>query len=192
MFLDETKCNCGTFDGGHPGDCAGWTDDRTPYEFGVIEPLSGEGPDRFCTYCGDIAVTVERITVANDPMGRLYLRCQTHTALREGQNVRVTFWNYRVTREVVGGEDVYAVREFYYENDEIKAWSVDPKGPRGDTYVELVTDYTMFAAAFNHPTLDITDAKRPSDIIEIPLEQSREAARAEFVQALQDHGTFCD
>ena len=47
-------------------------------------------------------------------------------------------WNYRVTREVIDGDEHFALREVYYEGDVPASWTAEPVGFEGDSRVEIV------------------------------------------------------
>ena len=64
-------------------------------------------------------------------------------------------WNYRVVRK--GGE-YYGIHEVYYDdggNPEMV--TVEPVGAAGDTFDELVDDFTYMLRAFGKPILDYED-----------------------------------
>lgn len=65
-------------------------------------------------------------------------------------------WNYRVTVQNVHGEEVWAVRELYYDADgKVHMWSQNPDHPQGETLAGLRDDLARYADALNHPVLDL-------------------------------------
>lgn len=68
-------------------------------------------------------------------------------------------WNYRVVRTKEGDEYVFDVREFYYENGQIAAWSRDPIAPGGESWHELADDLVKMQRAVSEPIIDLTGDK---------------------------------
>lgn len=75
-------------------------------------------------------------------------------------------WNYRVTRTRVpdgcvgGGEDMYEIREVYYDDDKaIVSWSQDPIAPFGESWREVAEDLVRMQRAVVLPVVDLTGEK---------------------------------
>lgn len=71
-------------------------------------------------------------------------------------------WNYRIIKKTNTGYDnldeYYGIHECYYDSDGVPEMvTVDPVGPAGDTYEELVHDFANMIAAFGKPVLDYED-----------------------------------
>ena len=71
-------------------------------------------------------------------------------------------WNYRVIRKTQTGYDnlgeYYGIHEVYYDDDgNPEMVTVEPVGPDGDTYEELVEDISCMIDAFGKATLDYED-----------------------------------
>ena len=66
-------------------------------------------------------------------------------------------WNHRVTVEVIGGVENWAIREVYYDvaGPGNIGWTQDAVTPFGETEVELLNDINRFIAAFDQPPLYI-------------------------------------
>ena len=74
-------------------------------------------------------------------------------------------WNYRVVKQKSSGikdkktkkykikpEWFWSIREVYYDKKgKVENWSTEPMRPRGETYISLLKDYTMFLWAFRLP-----------------------------------------
>lgn len=76
-------------------------------------------------------------------------------------------WNHRVMRTTdPDGTLVLAIHEVYYHADgTIKAWTVNPTSPSGETIKELQQDYTRCGEAFRRHILDV----RGDDLYDIGL-----------------------
>lgn len=64
-------------------------------------------------------------------------------------------WNYRMMRQVCHDEIIYGIHEVYYdENGNVKNWTVNVLGPKGETYEDFIADFEHWMAAFDKPLLD--------------------------------------
>lgn len=64
-------------------------------------------------------------------------------------------WNYRAVVEHCGDEDVYTLREVYYDAaGNINGWSPSPAEPHGDSLDELRADLERMRAALDKPALE--------------------------------------
>lgn len=69
-------------------------------------------------------------------------------------------WNYRVTMTRGVDEDVYQIREVYYDDDgQPSSWSTDPITPLGESWQELAEDLVKMQRAVSVPALDLTGEK---------------------------------
>lgn len=74
----------------------------------------------------------------------------------EDMGAKIAYWNHRITRQVVGDETVFAIREVYYgAEDEVLGWTEDAVGPHGESYTEIVADLARMIACMNKPVFDI-------------------------------------
>jgi len=65
-------------------------------------------------------------------------------------------WNYRLTVQKVGDEQVWAVREFYYdEAGNVVAWTEDAVHAEGETWDEVANDLEHMGEALTQPTFDL-------------------------------------
>lgn len=81
----------------------------------------------------------------------------------------LTHWNYRIVRDVhrVGDEDheSFSIREVYYDDGgKIESWTADPCYPAGDTWVDLVDDYSIMQRAIGLAVVDVSDEKNPVEL----------------------------
>lgn len=85
----------------------------------------------------------------------------------------MSHWNYRLTVQTVHGEEVWAIRELYYDKDgKVHMWSEHPDHPQGETLGELRDDIVRYTDALNHPALDLdTMTWRTPATIGAPPEQ---------------------
>lgn len=72
-------------------------------------------------------------------------------------------WNYRMVRDVhqVGDEEheEYTIREVYYKDGKIVAWSAEPSSPSGDTWQECGNDHAIMGRAIGQPIVDVSSGK---------------------------------
>lgn len=69
-----------------------------------------------------------------------------------------TTWRYVPTRDRVSGEDVYAIRELYTDDETgALSWTKNPIEANGETVGELIADLgAMYTAAMHSEVLDLT------------------------------------
>ncbi len=72
-------------------------------------------------------------------------------------------WNYRVTvtrYEPAPGvhEDLYELREVYYEGDRVSMWTANAIAPSGESVEDLRANLAQMEQAFTRPTLDLGPA----------------------------------
>ena len=74
----------------------------------------------------------------------------------------MTWWNYRVVRDVrvdPDGEEVatYDIHEVYYHDDgTIRGWSKDPIAPHGESWAECGDDHARMGRALTLPVVDVS------------------------------------
>jgi hypothetical protein len=78
-------------------------------------------------------------------------------------------WNYRIVRDVqrVGDEEheSFSIREVYYDDDgKITGWTAEPCCPAGETWVDLVDDYSTMQRAIGLAVVDVSDEKNPVEL----------------------------
>ena len=76
---------------------------------------------------------------------------------------RIDHWNYRLARHTEDGEDVYDIREVYYNANGVELlWTDVPAAPHGVSNVELAGDLEEMLEATTRPRfdLDAAEAKR--------------------------------
>jgi hypothetical protein len=65
------------------------------------------------------------------------------------------FWDYRIIKKVVDGEETYGIYEvFYDENDKPFICTEKPCSPYGDSPAELAEDMKWMQEAFDMPILN--------------------------------------
>ena len=70
----------------------------------------------------------------------------------------MTAWNYRIVKKTYYGEPLFGIHEVYYSEDgKPEMVTVDPVGPAGDTFEELLSDVEFMVAALTKPVLDYED-----------------------------------
>lgn len=84
-------------------------------------------------------------------------------------------WRYCVTREEVGGEIMYAIRELYTDTDGSLSWTDATMSPYGETLAEFVNDLALMADASTHPILDLTVDPPALVIVAVPRSSVIEA-----------------
>jgi hypothetical protein len=86
-------------------------------------------------------------------------------------------WNYRLTVETVDDEEVWALREIYYDDDgNVTLWSQDPVGAVGDSWMECADTLARMAAVIGYPAYDL-DARCWVDHKRRPKEQKGKIGR---------------
>ena len=71
-------------------------------------------------------------------------------------DARPAYWNHRMTVQVVDGEELWDVRELYYDaDDNVVGWTAEPVGPHGETVEELRSDLARFQRVAAKPAFDI-------------------------------------
>lgn len=71
---------------------------------------------------------------------------------------RCHHWNYRMTVQTIYGEEVWEVRELYYNaSDEVLGWTAEPVGPSGSTWRELREDMKRMADVVGKPAYDLDE-----------------------------------
>lgn len=69
---------------------------------------------------------------------------------------RPTYWNHRMTVELVEGEELWGVRELYYDvDDNVVGWTAETVTPHGETVEELRADLARFHATAEKPAFDV-------------------------------------
>ena len=73
-------------------------------------------------------------------------------------------WNYRVIRKTETGYDnlgeFFGIHEVYYDDDgNPEMVTVEPIGPAGDTFEELLSDVECMVAALKKPVLNYDDIR---------------------------------
>jgi hypothetical protein len=65
-------------------------------------------------------------------------------------------WNYRLTVETVDDEQVWSVRELYYDDTgEVVNWTQDAVGPSGESWKECANDLSRMVHAMALPAFDV-------------------------------------
>lgn len=65
-------------------------------------------------------------------------------------------WNYRITKQSFGEDDLYAMREVYYSDaGDVVSWTRDEIGPCGETLEEITESHRRIGEAFSREVLDI-------------------------------------
>jgi len=59
-------------------------------------------------------------------------------------------WNYRIVKK----DEHYGIYEVYYSDGKPEAVTMESIAPFGDTFEELVGDFSYMIAAFGEPVLD--------------------------------------
>jgi hypothetical protein len=74
-----------------------------------------------------------------------------------GKKARVMSWNYRVVREVADDEDVFTVREVFYDDDGKPEYWSDACSPQGETHDGLRADLGYMLMALEQPVVEMDD-----------------------------------
>lgn len=73
-------------------------------------------------------------------------------------------WNYRLTKMREGDEDVFAIREVYYDAEgNVNGWTENPVYPQGSSWVEFLNDMTRYhngALRKKSEVLDLDEIER--------------------------------
>lgn len=72
-------------------------------------------------------------------------------------------WNYRVTKRKILGEDVFEIREVYYDKKgKVEAWSGDAIEPCATSKVDLQKDLVRMVEATTKPIIDLDELEANS------------------------------
>lgn len=65
-------------------------------------------------------------------------------------------WNYRMTVETCDDEDVWALREVYYDDDgNVTSWSKDPVTPIGTSWREFADELSRMSGVIGQLAFDL-------------------------------------
>lgn len=66
------------------------------------------------------------------------------------------YWNYRLTVRCLDDEEVWEVREIFYDDaGQVTAWSQDPVAPAGLSWYECEEEIAHMAAVTSSPVFDL-------------------------------------
>ena len=79
-------------------------------------------------------------------------------------------WNYRIIKEDCKGYFDYSIRAVYYEEDKTtpRGWSASHSYPSGETFEELVGDFSYMIKAFGKPILEVGENDKLIESDEYP------------------------
>ena len=68
-----------------------------------------------------------------------------------------SYWNYRVVRTTLAGEEFFAIHEVYYTDDVPTSITEEAVEPSGSTHEALLDDLRRMQEACQKPTLNFED-----------------------------------
>lgn len=65
-------------------------------------------------------------------------------------------WNFRLTVQTVEGEDVWEIREIYYDTDgTVSNWSLDAVAASGSSWIEWADELAWMFRVVSYPVFDL-------------------------------------
>lgn len=81
---------------------------------------------------------------------------EEHSAAKPDGRPRLASWNYRLTVQTCEDEEVWAVREIYYDAaGDAATWSANPIAAQGSNWLECTMELVQLTGIVRFPAFDL-------------------------------------